>query len=306
MSETAGARAGGSGGRRSLGPETWIWCCATLAVAIAFGWLGSLGWPGEPSGCLTRFVCFCEAVQPGVARQPWNTWSNLPAIALAGWVSWQVSAIRRDAARQADDRLTRVAGVGGVFAAMLWFQGVGSLFFHGALTRWSAVLDALSVFFVAGVLLVTNLLRLGWLGWGGYWKALLSVLGLGLIYRLYVIPMTAPAVLVFGIGVAATEVACARKRRREGAVRARVDGFGTGSGSSCSACWPLRCRSRPACLFARRRWESRATRSGMSPARWRATSSGSMPGCSSPCLRQPRCRQALLAPFPATCDIQSP
>lgn len=219
MSETADARAGGSGDRRSLGPETWIWCGATLAVAIAFGWLGSLGWPGEPSGCFTRFVCFCEAVQPGVARQPWNTWSNLPAIALAGWVSWQVSAIRGDAARQADDRLMRVAGVGGVFAAMLWLQGVGSLFFHGALTHWSAVLDALSVFFVAGVLLVTNLLRLGWLGCGGYWKALLSVLGLGLLYRLYVIPMTAPAVLVLGIGVAATEVACARKRRREGAVR---------------------------------------------------------------------------------------
>lgn len=219
MSETADARAGGSGTRRSLGPETWIWCSATLAVAVAFGWLGSLGWPGEPSGCLTRFVCFCEAVQPGVARQPWNTWSNLPAIALAGWVSWQVPAIRGNAARQADERLMRVAGVGSVFAAMLWFQGVGSLFFHGALTHWSAVLDALSVFFVAGVLLVTNLLRLGWLGWGGYWKALLFVVALGLIYRLYVIPMTAPAVLVLGIGVAATEVACARKRRREGAVR---------------------------------------------------------------------------------------
>jgi hypothetical protein len=219
MSETAEARAGGSGDRRGLGPETWIWCGATLAVAIAFGWLGSLGWPGEPSGCLTRFVCFCEAVQSGVARQPWNTWSNLPAIALAGWVSWQVSAIRGDAARQADERLMRVAGVGGVFVAMLWFQGVGSLFFHGALTHWSAVLDALSVFFVAGVLLVTNLLRLGWLRWGDYWKALLTVLGLGLLYRLYVIPMTAPAVLVLGIGVAATEVACARKRRREGAIR---------------------------------------------------------------------------------------
>ncbi len=125
MSETADAWAGGSGDRRSLGPETWIWGGATLAVAIAFGWLGSLGWPGEPNGCLTRFVCFCEAVQPGVARQPWNTWSNLPAIALAGWVSWQVSAIRGDAARQADERLMRVAGVGRVFAAMLWCHEAG-------------------------------------------------------------------------------------------------------------------------------------------------------------------------------------
>ena len=41
MSETADARAGDSCARRSLGPETWIWCLATLAVAIAFGRLGS-------------------------------------------------------------------------------------------------------------------------------------------------------------------------------------------------------------------------------------------------------------------------
>lgn len=225
MSEAADAWTGGSGDRRRLGPETWIWCWATLAAAIAFGWLGALDWPGEPSGCLTSFVCFCEEVQPGVARQPWNTWSNLPAIALAGWVTWQVSAIRGDAVRQANDRLMEVARVGSVFAAMLWFQGVGSLFFHGALTHWSAVLDALSVFFVAGVILVTNLFRLGWLGWGGYWKALLTVLGLGLIYRLLVIPMTAPAVLLLGIGVVATEVGCARKRRREGAERGETKWF---------------------------------------------------------------------------------
>lgn len=223
MSQTTDIRAAGHGW--GVGPETWIWCCATLAVAVAFGWLGSSGWPGEPSGCLTRIVCFCEAAQPGVARQPWNTWSNLPAIALAGWVSLQVTAIRGAAVRQADERLMSVAGVGCVFAAMLWFQGVGSLFFHGALTRWSAVLDALAVFFVAGVLLVTNLFRLGWLRWGGYWKTLLCVLGLGLLYRLYVIPMTAPAVAVLAIGVGATEVACARKRRRQGAARGETRWF---------------------------------------------------------------------------------
>ncbi|ACY18719.1 hypothetical protein [Haliangium ochraceum] len=217
MNESASVPPVDAGEARSRALEVWIWCAATLAIALVFGWLGALGWPGEASGCLDRFICFCEAAQPGIARQPWNTWSNLPAIALAGWVSWQVGGIRVHATRAGDTRLLRVARVGAVFAVMLWVQGVGSLFFHGALTMWSAVLDALGVFFVGGVLLVTNMMRLGWLRWSGYWKVLLGVLGLGLLYRLYVMPMTAPAVLLLAVGVTATEIACARRRRRQGA-----------------------------------------------------------------------------------------
>lgn len=170
-------------------------------VALGLGvyaWLVEAGFPGAPSACLTRFVCYCEVPRAGLARQPANTGSNVAFFASALWIAF-------DAARFVRAREREVRRVGIAFALGTAAQGVASMYFHGTLTNWGAITDAVSIFIVPGLVLGVNYVRLGSLVPGLAVLPGLAAVVLALGYRLFVLPVAAPLVLLAAIGIVWSE-----------------------------------------------------------------------------------------------------
>jgi hypothetical protein len=176
----------------------------------AFLALASAGWPGAPSRCLEDIICYCEVTQPGLVRQPFNSWSNLACVPVSLLIAFDAERLRR---RTPADFLPRL---GFVFALATCCQGLMSLFFHASLTTWGAVLDALSIFFVAGLLLAVNLLRLGVLAPNRLLPALAACIAFALAYRLLVVPVMAPLVLLIAFAVFLTERRAQLREARAG------------------------------------------------------------------------------------------
>lgn len=177
------------------------------AAGIAlFVWLAEQGWPGAPSRCLQDLICYCEQTQRGLARQPLNTWSNLAVVPVALLIAANSASLPRGLGR-----------LGLAFSIAVSCQGLCSMFFHGSLTQWGAVLDGVSIFFVVGLVLGVNLVRLRRLEPRRLpaWVAL--CLGIALGYRLLLLPVMAPLFLLTGALIVVTEWAAARaepKHRR--------------------------------------------------------------------------------------------
>ncbi|MEW6434888.1 MAG: ceramidase domain-containing protein [Myxococcota bacterium] len=142
--------------RRWPSPELLVTLAASLAGLGALTHGASLGFPGAPFNCADA-LCYCEATSPGAFRQPINTWSNLVPLAVALWVAARAGRERRG--RTTPN--TSLDLLGWLFPLMLVSQGLGSMAFHASLTEWGAALDAMSMFTTSGLLLATNLLRLG-------------------------------------------------------------------------------------------------------------------------------------------------
>jgi hypothetical protein len=177
-----------------------------LGGVLIAGWLG---WPGAPYDCSTN-PCFCELPTAGLVRQAGNTWSNLGAVAAGLGVA--VAFARRRLSRTGPARPTLDA-LGLMAPAALVFQGVGSMFFHGGLTVWGAALDAMSMFAIVGLLVLTQALRLGWLTlstlrWS--WSALL--LG-GLIVGFFFPPLVVALVFLLFLSILGTEVLLSQRGR---------------------------------------------------------------------------------------------
>ncbi|MDP1826035.1 MAG: ceramidase domain-containing protein [Archangium sp.] len=172
---------------------------------------GLLGWPGAPFDCASN-PCYCELPTAGFVRQVGNTWSNLGAVFAGLLVA--VRSARERAQREAEHRPSAAHDVLGLLAPpALVFQGVGSMFFHGGLTQWGSALDAMSMFAIAGLLALTQAVRLGWLdvrglvrGWG------LLTLG-GLMVGLWSPPLVATLMFGLFLSILATEVVLSRRGR---------------------------------------------------------------------------------------------
>ena len=177
--------------------------CAFLALAAA-------GWPGAPSRCLNDFVCYCEVPVAGWARQPGNTWSNLACVPAALFVAYDGVAGER---ARGNPELARL---GVVFALALSAQGLGSIFFHASLTRWGAIVDAVSLVSTPAATLAVNLQRIRVLRADQVPWVVLGLALLALGYRLLLLPVMAPLVLLMAIAVVVTE----RRARRLSANRA--------------------------------------------------------------------------------------
>lgn len=158
---------------------------ALAVTGVSLGALGALGvggWPGAAFDC-HHAPCYCETAGTGFFRQPGNTWSNLPAVLAGLGVAWWLGRLRRSTKELPGG----VLALGLLMPSVLVFQGVGSMAFHGTLTTWGSALDAMSMFGTMGLLLTTNLHRLGavaaqriapvWLGLmgGGFGVGLVSV-----------------------------------------------------------------------------------------------------------------------------------
>lgn len=159
--------------RRWLSPELLVTLAASFAGLGALTLGASLGFPGAPFNCADA-LCYCETTASGAFRQPINTWSNLVPLAVALWVGARAGRERR--ARPTPN--TSLDLLGWLFPLMLVSQGLGSMAFHASLTEWGAALDAMSMFTTSGLLLATNLLRLGRLAPRGavtLWLVLIAV-----------------------------------------------------------------------------------------------------------------------------------
>lgn len=168
--------------------------------------LGTLGWPGTPFDCAAD-PCYCELPGPGLVRQLGNTWSNLAAVLVGLFVA--ADAARRRQQRAAPHPALDLFGL--LAPPALVFQGVGSMYFHGGLTRWGSALDAMSMFAIAGLLVVLQLHRLGWVprrGIVGAWGAVVSLgLGIGFVSPAIV----AGAVFLLFLGILSSEVLLAAR-----------------------------------------------------------------------------------------------
>jgi hypothetical protein len=132
-----------------------------LTSAALFAWLAALDWPGAPNACVLEGDCYCEAARPGWIRQPANTWSCLPGLAVALGIAWHAGRA------QSGGRPTRTANrmrttlfYPALYALVKTYSGLGALFFHASLTDWGGKLDIASMYLFADFWIFYNLTRL--------------------------------------------------------------------------------------------------------------------------------------------------
>jgi xanthosine utilization system XapX-like protein len=152
--------------KRSL--IVWFW--GTVVILGALLVFVATGWPGAPDGCLfdTPDSCYCEAFDPlqvleGTAgvRQPVNTWSNLFAIASSFLVAYFVFRDRssRGLSKSANPMRSDTL-VPDLYVFVVLFLGLGSMWFHGSLTRWGGIIDNVSMYTYAAFPPAYSILRL--------------------------------------------------------------------------------------------------------------------------------------------------
>lgn len=179
--------------------------------------LGLLGWPGPTFDC-TASPCYCELPGPGLVRQVGNTWTNLAAVFAGLWLAAHAAQARR--ARTSPRPALDLFGL--LAPPALVFQGVGSMYFHGGLTSWGSALDALSMFAIAGLLLVTQAHRLGWVPVRRVVGGWLAVLTAGAVVSVVSPSLVAGAVFMLFLGILSTEVLLTRRGRSPSAALFRL------------------------------------------------------------------------------------
>jgi hypothetical protein len=168
--------------------------------------LGVGGWPGQAFDCL-HAPCYCERAGGGFFLQPGNTWSNLPAVVAGlGVASW-LGRLRRD--ERALPGGVPVLGL--LMPSVLVLQGVGSMAFHGTLTTWGSALDAMSMFGTMGLLLTTNLYRLGVVPERRIAPVWLAVMGGGFALGLVSVPAVTNLLFFMFLGILGAEVVLSRR-----------------------------------------------------------------------------------------------
>ncbi|HYD48972.1 MAG TPA: ceramidase domain-containing protein [Terriglobales bacterium] len=135
----------------------WLVPLVTVAVASAgLIVLGLRGWPGVIGSSGTEF---CEALRPGIIKQPANTWSNIAFVAAglaAGWLA------RRDLAQPvaSGNRMRTRLLYPTLYATTAAIVGPLSGALHASATTWGGRIDVVSMFGWAVFTLMYALARL--------------------------------------------------------------------------------------------------------------------------------------------------
>jgi hypothetical protein len=159
----------------------FVWGGGIVLVLGLFLILMATGWPGDPDSCLhladhARNTCYCEAYKvadvlahaPGV-RQKANTWYNLYAIGTSLLVAIYLWCDRRNGITGNIMRSRNLIADVYVFAVL--FLGLGSMWFHAALTTRVDWMDGFSMYvFVCFLVWYTifRLFRYPLIFWIGY------------------------------------------------------------------------------------------------------------------------------------------
>lgn len=146
-----------------------------VAVLVFFAamWVMSRdGYPGGPDECIRLGDCYCEAIGPGIAAQPANSWSNLGFTAVGLLVLLDAGRRRMGTSRiSVEDRYAVLYGAVGVFL------GFGSFAFHGSLRAWGGYLDVISMHAFLAFMLAYDLARIhdrAWRWFLAWFSALLT------------------------------------------------------------------------------------------------------------------------------------
>ncbi len=181
-----------------------VWAAGIVIILGLFLVFVNVGWPGQPDSCTleTPNTCYCEgfnaadviAGAPGV-RQPVNTWFNLYAIVSSFLVAAVVYFDRKALGTGQPKNLIRSkTAVPDLYIFAVLFLGLGSMWFHGSLTRWGGILDGVSMFVFVAFLVFYSIRRFfqsAWFFWLGY---LLTVTAFSIINGSGVVP---PFVTIF-------------------------------------------------------------------------------------------------------------
>ncbi len=156
---------------RRLGPFL-IGVVVVLAFFASMWVLSRDGYPGGPDECIRLGDCYCEALGPGIAAQPANSWSNLGFAVIGLAVLLDAGRRRRGTSRLAfDDRYVLLYGAIGLFL------GLGSFAFHGSMRAWGGYLDVVSMHAFLAFILAYDLARIhrkAWPWFIGWFAALFA------------------------------------------------------------------------------------------------------------------------------------
>jgi hypothetical protein len=161
---------------------------AVLALFLVFV---VAGWPGAPDGCVgdtstgASNTCWCEAFDPAAigepgVRQPFNTWSNLMALAYGAVVGLGVWWTRTRSPPRPGNRMRGNPVYPLTYLCVVIFLGLGSMWFHASITAWGGVVDQLSMYAFANFLLAYTVARVVPVGFPD-WPIYLGYAGLSVV-----------------------------------------------------------------------------------------------------------------------------
>ena len=102
------------------------------------------GWLGVPEGAGANF---CEALRPGLIKQPANTWSNLGFLVAGLLIARELYSGKHS--RNANS-LTRSLFYGIFFSCLVILLAPGSMAMHATTSQVGGFMDMLSMYLVAG------------------------------------------------------------------------------------------------------------------------------------------------------------
>ncbi len=141
---------------RDVGRWAWWPIFGFVLVCVVMAWVGGrpYDWAGwAPASCLPE-RCFCEALRPGMFRQPANTWSSL-GFGLAGLLvlgrGWRDHAQRH---RAPANLLAAQPAYSLLYGLALLIIGGGSAFYHASLSLPGQFVDGFGMYLIATFMLV--------------------------------------------------------------------------------------------------------------------------------------------------------
>lgn len=152
-----------------------VYGIGTVALLVLF-WLFAYGWgwpPGVDSCVDQGMACYCEQFKLSVAKlkadeaagiwwkgvqQPVNTYSNLYAIISAGYVACRMWRDRQ-AGTDRNIIMSARSWYGDLWVFCVLFLGLGSMWFHGSISKWVSWFDGFSMYVFTGFLVFYTLDR---------------------------------------------------------------------------------------------------------------------------------------------------
>jgi dihydroceramidase len=130
-----------------------VMCACTLLMTLVAYLVDSWDWLRQATYMPDH--AFSEAVRDGYLRQPWNTFSSIPFIALGAYIlCLPLGRKKTPSLNISENKVTRV-----IFALSFIVTGVGSTFLHMSLTFLGQVADVGGMYLLGAFIILYALMR---------------------------------------------------------------------------------------------------------------------------------------------------
>lgn len=127
----------------------------TAFVSMSLFWLSLVQhWFGPPGYSASEF---CEAIRPGLVKQPYNTWSNLAFIISGIYIGW---LLKQQRFNEYKNPITQSQFYGVFYACLVVLLGPGSMCMHATTSASGGFFDMLSMYLVVSFTTAYAALRL--------------------------------------------------------------------------------------------------------------------------------------------------